>query len=99
MDAIICDHRGRISLRLFSTIPDRPVLSRSIVAGEGIEESELRPGIRKRNVVKARKIFCQIAVRKMDYSGAEVDRFLGVRTSAVNRSAVSEELPDLAKYL
>jgi predicted transcriptional regulator len=35
----------------------------------------------------------------MGYSGAEVARFLGVTTSAVNRLAVSEELPEFRKYL
>jgi hypothetical protein len=35
----------------------------------------------------------------MGYSGAEVARYLGVTTSAVNRLAVSEELPDLKQYL
>jgi predicted transcriptional regulator len=35
----------------------------------------------------------------MGYSGAEVARFLGVTTSAVNRLAVSEELPEVRKYL
>jgi hypothetical protein len=35
----------------------------------------------------------------MEYSGAEVARYLGVTTSAVNRLAVSEALPDLKQYL
>jgi hypothetical protein len=35
----------------------------------------------------------------MGYPGAEVARFLGVTTSAVNRLAVSEELPEVKKYL
>jgi hypothetical protein len=35
----------------------------------------------------------------MGYSGAEVARFVGVTTSAVNRLAVSEELPGFRKYL
>jgi REP element-mobilizing transposase RayT len=35
----------------------------------------------------------------MEYSGSEVARYLGVTTSAVNRLAVSEELPDLKQYL
>ncbi len=44
-------------------------------------------------------MFCQIAVKKMGYSGADVARFLGITTSAVNRLAVSDELPEIAKYL
>jgi uncharacterized protein YijF (DUF1287 family) len=35
----------------------------------------------------------------MGYPGAEVARFLGVTTSAVIRTAYSEELPELQKYL
>ena len=46
-----------------------------------------------------RRLFSQVAVKGMGYSGAEVARFLGVTTSSVNRLAVSEELPELPKYL
>jgi len=35
----------------------------------------------------------------MGYFGAEVVRFLGVTTSAVNRLATSEESPNLAEYV
>jgi hypothetical protein len=38
------------------------------------------------------------AVEKMGYSGAEVARFPGVRTSAVIQAAYSEELPEFQKY-
>jgi predicted transcriptional regulator len=54
---------------------------------------------RKRAVAKARRLFCQMAVKEVGYSGAKVGRFLGVTTSAVNRWATSEELPDLAKHI
>ena len=49
--------------------------------------------------MKSRRIFCQIAVKKMGYSGADVARFLGINTSAVNRLAVSDELPEVKKYV
>jgi hypothetical protein len=49
--------------------------------------------------VKSRKIFCQIAVKKMGYSGSDVARFLGINTSAVNRLAVLDELSEIAKYI
>ena len=64
-----------------------------------MKEGDLRSGDRRRGVVKARRLFCQLAVRGMGYSGAEVGRYLGLTTSAVNRLAVSEVLPDLKKYL
>jgi uncharacterized protein YijF (DUF1287 family) len=49
--------------------------------------------------VKARRLFFQLAVREMGYSGGEVARYFGVTTSVVNRLAASEELPDLKQYL
>jgi hypothetical protein len=80
-------------------VSDLETLARRIVKGEGIEESELRSGMRKERIVKGRRIFCQLAVGKMGYPGAEVARFLGVTTSSVNRLAASEETPDIRKYL
>jgi uncharacterized protein (DUF169 family) len=74
-------------------------LARQIADGEGLARTELRLGSRKREVVKARRLFCQVAVGKMGYSGAEVARFLGVTTSVVNRLAASEESPKLAEYV
>ena len=74
-------------------------LARQIADGEGLARTELRSGSRKREVVKARRLFWQVAMGKMGYSGAEAACFLGVSTSAVNRLAASEESPDLAKYV
>jgi hypothetical protein len=48
---------------------------------------------------KVRKIFCQVALGRMGYSGIEVARFLGVSTSSVNRLAVSKEEGELRKCL
>ncbi len=50
-------------------------------------------------MVKCRRIFCQIAVKKMGYSGADVARFLGITTSAVNRLAAPKVLSDTEKLL
>jgi len=50
-------------------------------------------------VVKVRRIFCQVTVKKMGYSEADTARFLGITTSAVNRLAVSGELPEIVKFL
>jgi putative transposase len=93
------EEREKETLRLSRKAPDLPTVARGIVKEEGIEESELRSGMRERRVVKGRRIFCQLAVGKMGYPGAEVARFLGVTTSAVNRLVVSEEVSDLKKYL
>jgi uncharacterized protein YijF (DUF1287 family) len=54
---------------------------------------------RQRKGLKGRSLFCQLAVGKMGYPGAEVGRFLGVATWAVLRATYSEELLELQKYL
>jgi len=74
-------------------------LGRKIAAREGIPAWELRSGLRRRRVVQVRRLFCQLAVKGMGYSGAEVARFLGVTTSSVNRLAAPEELPEFRKCL
>lgn len=91
--------REKETLRLSRRVPDLVTLAKNIIKGAGIEESELRSGARKRKVARARRIFCQLAVGKMGYPGAEVARYLGVTTSSVNRLAVSEEAKDLKKYI
>lgn len=91
--------RERETLRLARKVIDLATLGRRLLAKEGVTEGALRSGVRTREVVRARRLFCQLAVRGMGYSGAEVARFVGVTTSAVNRLAVSEELPEVRKYL
>lgn len=91
--------KQRETLRLSRKVPDLPTLARRIVKGEGIEELELRSGMRTRKVARARRMFCQLAVWKMGYPGAEVARYLGVTTSSVNRLAVSQEVVNLKRYL
>ncbi len=93
------EEREKETLRFSRRVADLATLARRIIRGEGIEEWELRSGMRKRRVVRGRRMFCQLAVGKMGYPGAEVARFLGVTTSSVNRLAVSEETPDLRKYV
>jgi hypothetical protein len=93
------EQKEKETLRLGREVPDLLSLAKRIVKGEGVEESELRSGIRKREVVRARRLFCQLAIGRMGYPGAEVARFLGVTTSSVNRLAVSEEASNLTKYL
>ena len=78
---------------------DVPIDALKVCEGQGVDEAGLRSGFRKREVVRSRRIFCQIAVKKMGYSGADVARFLGINTSAVNRLAVSDELSEVEKYV
>ena len=99
--SVIADAGEKVkeTLRLSLKTSDLPSLAMMVCEGEGIDETELRSGLRKREVVKARRIFCQIAVKKMGYSGADVARFLGINTSAVNRSAVTDDLREVEKYI
>ena len=74
-------------------------LGRKIVVGQGVGEADLRSGIWRRGVVRARRLVCQAAKREMGYSGVELARFFGVTTSSVNRVTVSEILPKVRKNL
>ncbi|MEJ2068681.1 MAG: hypothetical protein P8Y09_12220, partial [Deltaproteobacteria bacterium] len=62
-------------------LSDLEILTDRICDGEVVERTELCSGIRKRDVVKYRKIFCQIAVKKMGYCGAVGARFLDITTT------------------
>jgi len=68
------------------------------LGGQEIKTADLQAGGRQRAVVRARRLFCQVAVKHMGYSGAEVARFLGLTTSSVNRLAASEELLEATRY-
>jgi len=93
------EEREKETLRLCQKAPALATLAENIIKGEGLEESELCSGTRKKKVAKARKVFCQLAVGRMGYPGAEVARYLGVTTSSINRLAASEEVADLKNYL
>ena len=93
------EQREKETLRLKARVPDLQELAERISKMQGIERDELIMGSRKREVLKARKIFCQVVVKKVRYSGAEAARFLGISTSAVNRLANAYELPEVAKTI
>ncbi|NIA11522.1 MAG: hypothetical protein GWP10_17835 [Nitrospiraceae bacterium] len=93
------EEKEKQGLRLITRIPNLAFLAVQIAEGEGIDEALLRSGTRKRLVARTRKLFCQIAVGKLGYSGAEVVGFLGVTTSCVNRLAASEEVQEISGYL
>ncbi len=66
---------------------DLEILAREIAADQGITETELRSGSRKRKVSETRKGFCRASVDELGYPAAVVARFLGVTTSGVVRAA------------
>jgi chromosomal replication initiation ATPase DnaA len=80
-------------------VPDLPTLLSKVSKRERVEAQKVRGGDRRRSVVGARKVFCQLAVKRIGYSGAAVARFLGVTTSLVNRYASSEGVGILGRYL
>ena len=74
-------------------------IAKMISVREGIEQTVLRSGNKRTEVVRSRKIFCQLTVKKLGYSGAEVARYLGITSSAVNRMANAEDLPKVKQYI
>ncbi len=64
----------------------------------GVDAKAVCSGVRKREVVRARKPLSRVAVLRMGYSGAEVSHFLGLATSTVNRLVSQKELPECKKY-
>jgi len=93
------DKRAKETLRLSSKLTDLATLGRKIAKDQGLLESDLRSGSRNRRVLRIRRLYCQLAVRKMGYPAAEVARYVGVSTSAVARAANSEDLPEIDTYL
>ena len=53
--------------------------------------------IQKRPFVKSGRTVCQIEVKNIGYTGADVDRFLGINTSTVKRLAVSDDVSKVGK--
>ena len=86
------NQREKDTLRLSREIPNLGEFAKKISERQNIKEAELLSGSRKKRVAEARKIFCQVVVKKAGYSGAEVARFLGISTSAVNRLANADEI-------
>ena len=93
------EEKMKETLRLNKNITDLETLANKICSNEGVEKEELLNGSKKKVVVKCRKIFCQISIKEMGYSGAEVARFPGVTNSAVNKAASSKKLPEVGKYI
>jgi REP element-mobilizing transposase RayT len=85
------------TLRLKAEKIDLKKLSSRVSRSGGVEWDLVRSGSRVRKMVLVRRLFCQLAVKKFGYSGAEVARYLGASTSSVTRLANSPELPELRR--
>jgi len=92
------DTNARNTLRIRQPRPPLDALAQRIAAAAGVPVAELRAGRRTRSVSHARRLLCQLAVRRLAYPGATVARFLGVTTSAVNRAAWSALLLELDAF-
>jgi hypothetical protein len=79
--------------------PSLATLATRIAQGEGVELARIRSRERTRQTVRARRILCQMAVKRFGYSGATVARFPGVTTSLVNRMASAADVPGANRYL
>jgi len=93
------EEKARETLRWRGRVPDLRSLLSKISKKKGVEEQQIRGRDQRRSVVSARKVFSQMAVKKLGYSGAAVARFLGVTTSLVNRYVSSEEVGNLDQYI
>ena len=80
-------------------LPELVVVAARVSKATGVSEAALRSGSRIRGVATARRMFCQLAVKKLGYPGAAVARFLGVTTSAVNRAAACGEVAGVEKLI
>jgi REP element-mobilizing transposase RayT len=85
------EERERETLRFRGRIRDLGSLAQQVAKTGGITLEVLRSGGRTRQVTKARRVFCRLAVQKMKYPAAQVARFLGVTTAAVVRAASTVE--------
>ncbi len=93
------EEKAKETLGWRGRIPDLGRLLSRISKKEHVEEQKVRGGDRRRSVVGARKVFPQVAVKRLGYTGASVARFLGVTTSLVNPYASSESVGNLDQYL
>jgi len=89
------EERMKETLRWKKRVMALNVLLKKVAKREGLEQEEVKGRSRQESVVRGRKVFCQMAVRKLGYTGASVARFLGMTTSSVNRMARSEEMAEL----
>ena len=89
------EDRLKETLRLMARKIELSALATQISKSEEVDWELIRSGSRIAKVVMARRLFCQLAVKKFGYSGAEVARYLGTTTSSVTRLANSPEIPNL----
>ena len=65
---------------------DMESLLRRTVAHYGVDQEELQGTSKAADCVRARAVFCYVAVRKLKVSCASVARLLGISPSAVSKA-------------
>jgi hypothetical protein len=73
------------TLRWRKRVMGLKVLLKEVAERAGLEEEELKGRGWRELAVKRRKVFCQVAVRRLGYTPASVARFLGMTTSSGRR--------------
>lgn len=66
------EEKEKETLRLSLKITNLASLAREIIKRKGVKELELRSGSRKVEAMMARRLFCQLAVKRLGYYGTEV---------------------------
>ena len=72
--------------RLFAKGPGLEKLLAQVGDRQGIATEDLRGSSKVRNVVRAKALFCYLAVRKLGYSVAAAARVLGLTPAAVSKA-------------
>jgi hypothetical protein len=93
------EERIRQTIRLRRQAPELDCLAVIVIQETGISSDELRSGSKARRISAAREVFCQVAVKHIGHAGADVARFLGVGTSAVNRLAAGPQVDGVDEVL
>jgi hypothetical protein len=93
------EERVRQTIRLRRQAPGLDDLAVIVTRHTGISSAELRSGSKTRRISAVRKLICQLAVTHVGHAGADVARFLGVGTSAVNRLAAGEQAMGLEEIV
>jgi hypothetical protein len=93
-------HKGSgqlVQTRVARQVVARAPPARTVSAGQGIAEREGRSGSWRPTLVRARLMFSQVAVQGNGLGGRG-GTVPGGTTSAVNRLAASEELPEVRQH-
>jgi len=92
------EKRMRETLRWKKRVMDLRTLLKEVAKKEALLEKDLIGRSRRQRVVRGRKLFCQVAVGKLRYTGASVARLLGMTISSVNRMARLEEMKEVGSW-